>query len=1045
MNVMRQRGGLLAWSVVTWALACLAIGRATQPAPSSTGGTVDYARDVLPILAHHCFPCHGVAEQKAGLRLDQRESALRPARSGAIAIRPGKSKESELIRRIFAVEETERMPPPRGKALTAAQKEMLRRWIDEGAEYQQHWAFVKPVRPSVPKVQNTAWVRNDIDAFVLARLEKAGLTPSPRADRATLIRRLSFDLRGLPPTLEEVDAFLKDEAADAYEKLVDRLLSSPRYGEKMAQLWLDLARFGDTSGYHEDSYRQMWLWRDWVIAAFNANMPFDRFTIEQLAGDLLPNPTLQQRIATGFQRNTRFNEEAGVDPEEFVVRYTVDRTNTVGKVWLGLTLGCAECHNHKYDPITHKEYYQLYAFFTGIKEPMVSGNHNVPLPPLLKVPTPEQEKALAKWQQAKADAEESIAAELKRVKYVDPLEGDAEALKPRTKPVDVLWLDDELPADAQVSGVGGGKWTWVTDSKETPVFSGSRSVKSSGTNLHIRTFSGTSVPLPIHGGDKVFAYVWLDPQDPPRTIQLQYFQEDWEHRVHWGEDLGHGAGAADVPGHHPAGPLPPHGKWARLEVAAENIGLKPGVPVTGMAIAQFGGSAFFDHIGVATLWPPDERERISLALWTRRAAHEPALPKDIQTIVRLDSAKRNAEQKKALRDYYVRFLWAEGREIFEPLEKELEQALAELKRIEDAIPYTLITEEMPEPRPAHVLLRGDFQQKGEKVAPGVPSVFPPLPKGTPRNRLALARWLVHPDHPLTARVTVNRLWAQMFGTGIVRTIGDFGTQGDYPSHPELLDWLAMRFVASGWDVKAVLRTIALSNTYQQSSLVRAGSALKIDPHNRLLSRMPRFRLTAEEIRDNALSIAGLLSGKIGGRPALPYQPADYYKGKMEAWLWEPSPGEEQYRRGLYTFWRRTNLHPMFALFDAPTREECVVARPRTNTPLQALVTLNDPTFVEAARVFAQRILTEGPADETGRLTYAFRVALARTPTPAELKTLQGRLHWQLEHFAKHKQAAAKLVDVGQHPRLANLDVAEHAAWTAVASIILNLDETIMRE
>ncbi len=653
------------------------------------------------------------------------------------------------------------------------------------------------------------------------------------------------------------------------------MLASPAYGEKMAQLWLDLARCGDTSGYNQDSTRLTWLWRDEVIKAFNRNQRFDQFTIEQLAGDLLPGATVAQRIASGFNRHTRFNEEDGADPDEFFVRGDADRTNTLGQVWLGLTLGCCECHDHKYDPISQKEYYQLSAFFSGIKEPRAGFLHDQPLPPILRLATPEQEAELKADRAQLAEIERDIAFAVERIgaKYTDPFAG-----KPK-------------------------------------------------------------------------------------------------------------------------------------EAAAA----------------------------------PEQYRKSQLA-WELRVEGDVKLPVDVRIAVSVAPNARTAEQQQVLRAYYLRSVWtgdrAGDRDILDEWESELAKVQKRIRATETAVPHAMVSEELETPRPAFVLFRGDFQQKREPVGRAVPTVFPPLPADAPRNRLGLARWLVSPEHPLTARVAVNRLWAQMFGSGLVRTLGDFGSQGDYPSHPELLDWLATEFVRTGWDVKALLKTIALSNVYQQSSAYRME---KSDPDNRLLYRAPRFRLSAEEVRDGALAIAGLLSDRIGGPPALPYQPAGYYTGKFEGWTWKPSLGDEQYRRGLYTFWRRSALHPMFTIFDAPTREECTVARPRTNTPLQALVTLNDPTFVEAARVFAQRILAAGPADLDGRLTFAFHTALARRPDRDELRVLRTRYEEQLKYYQVHRDDALRLVSAGQYTRPADLDVAEHAAWTTVASMLLNLDETITRE
>lgn len=1012
---------------------------------AGNGPPVDYRRDILPILANNCFTCHGPAEQKADLRLDQREHALKPTRSKATPILPGKSSESELIRRIYADDDAKRMPPLRTKkTLNLAEKEMLRKWIDQGASYKAHWAFVKPNRPSLPEVKDMAWGSNEIDAFILAPLEQAGLKPSGRADKTTLIRRLSLDLRGVPPSLAEVDQFLADQAPDAYAKLVDRMLASPRYGEKMALLWLDLARFGDTSGYENDSSRQMWVWRDWVINAFTKNMPFDQFTIEQLAGDLLPNATPDQKIASGFNRNTRFNEENGSDPEEFVIRYNVDRTNTLGQVWLGLTLGCAECHSHKYDPISHKEYYQLFAYFTGIKEPHKTGLHNVPLEPIIKFPSVEQAKLVAKLEQGQAAVHKTIDAHLAKLTYKDPVEGHGDAAKSMSDPHDLIWLDDALPAGARPEG----NWQW----DDRIIHRGKHSMVRMGKGLHQHSFIGATKPLYVNAGDRLFTYVYLDPKNPPKSIMLQFHDGTWEHRAYWGEDKCVLAGTPNGPQHFLAGPLPSPGTWTRLEIEADKLGLLPDTLVNGMAFTQFDGAAYYDQPGISSSFPADNRHLTSIRHWEPRAKANGKLPAALKDALKVAADKRSADQKTTILHHYLRNVYAPTRATFGPLETELGQITKRLKEIEDAIAYTMISEEMPQPRPAYVLLRGDFLKKGERVERAVPSFFPPLPNDAPNNRLGLARWLVQPDHPLTARVAVNRLWAQMFGTGLVKTIGDFGTQGEFPSHPELLDWLALEFSAPlpgrgegpgvrSWDVKRILRTIALSSTYQQSSVITPGLASKLDPNNRLLARAPRFRLPAEEIRDSALAISGLLCDKIGGRSVMPYQPSDFYKGKNEAWPWAPSKGDDQHRRGMYTFWRRTTLHPMFAIFDAPSREECSVARSRTNTPLQALVTLNDPTFVEAARVFAQKVM-EAPGD---RVRFAFRTATARDPSPAELQLLQTHFEKNLHRYQANQDAAAKLVAVGSSPRPMNLDVAEHAAWTSVCGILLNLDEVVVRE
>jgi hypothetical protein len=997
---------------------------------------VEFAHEVRPILANNCFTCHGPdpKTRKANLRLDLREEAIKLAKSGTAPIVPGKAAASGVIQRIHSEEPSEVMPPPKTKkTLKPAEKELLKRWIDAGAEYPLHWSFVRPVRP--PVVKTTGWVRNEIDALILARLEQAGLQPSPEAERTTLIRRLSLDLRGLPPSLKEVDEFLADTHPDAYERLVDRFLASPHYGEKMAQLWLDLARFGDTSGYEFDSTRQMWLWRDWVINAFNSNKSFDQFTIEQLAGDLLPNATIEQKIASGFNRNTRFNEEAGSDPEEFLVRYNVDRTNTLGQVWLGLTLGCAECHSHKYDPITQKEYYQLFAFFTGIKEPPVSGNHNQPLPPLLTFPTKAQEETIARLKSDIDAIEKQAAGDLKQVYYQDPPLDETRSKKP---PEETAWIDDDLPAGAIPQGESG--WHWVKAPE--PVLSGTRALKQTATGLHQSSFTGAA-PLEVRPGDKLFAHVWLDPKDPPKSVMLQWNDGTWEHRAYWGADACLLAGRADAPNHHEAGPLPKPGQWARLEVKAESVGLIAGAKLNGWSFVQNNGTVYFDKAGVVT-HPGADSYLHNQAVWEESAKNNAALPGPVKEALKVEPAKRSDAQKTALHSHFLRYVCAATRPVFAPLNRQKDETAKKLKETEDAVPSVMVSEELPQRRPAFVLRRGDFQQRGEQVEPAVPAILPPLPQGQSVNRLALARWLTRSEHPLTSRVTVNRLWGQVFGTGLVRTVNDFGTQGELPSHPELLDWLATEFVGSGWDVKALLKKMVLSATYRQSSAF-GGKASEVDPHNRLLSRAPRYRLTAEELRDNALAIAGLLNPKIGGPSVMPYQPAGYYNGKYESWKWNESPGGDLYRRGLYTFWRRTSLHPMLIVFDAPSREECTAFRSRTNTPLQALVTLNDPTFVEAARVFAQRLLKDGPSDLDGRLVFAFRSAVARTPNAAEKEVLAREYQRLRARYQGDAKAAAELVKAGRYPAADKLDVIEHAAWTAVANLLLNLDETVTRE
>ncbi len=1023
-------------------IALFAVANAACACAANADDKVDFNRDIQPLLADRCFACHGRdAQQVQGeLRLDLPASATKKNEEGRTAIVPGKPDASELVRRIFSNDESEIMPPAEtNKPLQPAERELLKRWVAQGAEYQQHWAFVKPVRRALPKVADANWPQNDIDRFVLARLESNGLKPSAEASRTTLIRRVSLDLRGFPPTIAEVEQFLNDSSPSAYEQMVDRMLASQHFGEKMALIWMDLGRYGDTNGYHYDSTRQVWLWRDWVINAYNKNMPFDQFTIEQLAGDLLPDATLDQKIASGFNRNTRYNEEGGADPAEWLVRYAIDRTNTLGQVWLGMTVNCAECHSHKYDPISQKEFYQLYAFFNSMNEPGAQG-HNQQYPPLLKVPQAADDKKLTAAKTQIAAIEVQIKQKLAAFNYAEP-EGAPKTAEP-AGPTEIVWVDDELPTGAKPEGNG---LVWVV--APNPVHSSKRSMKrvSRGNQQHF--FTSATQKLKVGKGDKLFAWVYLDPANPPKEVMIQFnsagAQAGWKHRAYWGKNLV-GYGRDKTTERRPMGPLPSLGKWIKLEVDAAHIGLTPGMTIHGMAFTQFDGTAYWDTAGIVTSAPQGDRHLRSLLAWVVTAKDDKNVPEAVRKLIQIAHGKRSAEQQRSIQDHFVEHVFTDSQKLFSPLHKQIAAARKQIEQIEKSVPFQLVSVEMPNRRQANILMRGDFQKRGEAVEPDVPAIFHRLPTDQPRNRLGLAHWLTDPQHPLTARVTVNRFWAQLFGRGIVETVGDFGHLGRYPSHPELLDWLATGFVESGWDTKSIMKAMVMSATYQQSS-VNDGRHAQADRNNTLLWRAPRFRLSAEEIRDTSLQIAGMLSPKIGGPPVFPYQPPDYYKGKKGGWRWDLSKGEDRYRRGMYTFWRRTTPYPTFVIFDAPDRSECVVARSRTNTPLQALVTLNDPQFVEAARVFGQRIMTEGPAELDGRLTFAFQLAVARKPSSDELTVLRDTYQEQLDHYKANAAAAKSLVKAGEYARPEKLNVTVHAAWTAIANTLLNLDETISRE
>jgi hypothetical protein len=1041
-----------------------------QALSAEEGSRLDYGRDVRRILSDNCFKCHGpdLKQLQAGLRLDTREGATSKLESGKRAITPGKWSESEIIARLTTDDPDRKMPPPSsGKKVSAEQIETLKRWIEEGAEYKPHWAFVTPVRPELPKVSDESWVRNPIDRFVLAKLERVGLKPSPPADKVTLIRRLTFDLTGLPPTPAEVDAFVADNSPEAYDKLVERLLNSPRHGEHQARYWLDAARYGDTHGLHLDNERSLWPYRDWVISAFNKNLPFDQFTIEQLAGDLLPNATLEQRVASGFNRCNVTTSEGGSIDEEVRVRYAVDRTEAIGTVWLGLTIGCCVCHDHKFDPITQKEFYQLFAFYNSTADAAMDGNALLP-PPVMKLPRAEDEAKFQEIDEQLAAVRKQIADELAKITYVEP---SADADKLSDEPTEFVWIDDAVPAGAQLQG--NSAWEFVT--KPAPVFSGEKATKRTGSGITQHFFTGATQPLKVGEGDKLFAYCYLDPANPPKTVMLQWNDGSWEHRAYWGEDkINFGAG--DVPGHRRLGDLPKLGEWVRLEVDAAHVGLPAGKLLNGWAFTQFDGTVYWDKAGIVTRTPQDGAGFESLLAWERyeKAQTQSKVPQPIRDAIKLDADKRNNDQQKQIRDYFLVHVYAKSRPTFDPLNAKIEMLNKQRAELDAAIPATMVMADMPNERETFVLIRGAYNKPGEKVTRAVPAIFGgKLPAGAPVNRLGLAKWLVDPSHPLSARVTVNRFWQQFFGRGIVKTSEDFGVQGDWPTHPELLDWLATEFQSptfhapaeasepsaapQNWDMRHILRLIVTSNTYRQSSaaakpLASESSALTLyqrDPENTLLARGPRFRFDAEVIRDSALAISGLLVEKIGGKSVKPYQPNGLWEAVAfvgsNTSQFKRDSGEALYRRSLYTFWKRTCPPPTMLTFDAPSREVCTVRRARTNTPLQALATMNDEQFVEAARHLARRMLLEGGATYPDRLTHGFRLATGRKPSPAELELLVTLFQEHHAHYQAKPDEAIKLLTVGESKRDESLNASEHAAMTMMANLLLNLDETLTKE
>ncbi len=980
---------------------------------------VDFARDVRPILADNCFQCHGpdAKARKADMRLDTREGL-------AVAIK-------EMLGRITYKDADEAMPPPKsGKKLTAAQIATLKAWLAAGGKWSSHWAFSPPRRGDIPRTKYPT--TNAIDAFVFARLEKEGLAPSSPAAKTTLLRRVTLDLTGLPPTPEEINAFLKDDSPSAYEKVVDRLLASPRFGERMAWRWLEAARYADTNGYQTDAGRDMWRWRDWVIDAYNRNLPFDRFTIEQLAGDLLPNPTLEQRIATGFNRNHRGNAEGGIVPEEYAVEYVADRVETTATVWLGLTFTCCRCHDHKFDPFAQKEFYQLFAYFNNVPEKgraVKFGNS----PPYIKAPTHEQQKKMAEL--------------TGRVKMAESrFEGFKDELAKQREE----WLKNastraiELPDWSPERGLVR-RWKLIGPSMR---FDGKRLVEDKNAG---------------HFGfdDKFTLGAWIKPSKANGAILSR--MPEAEHadgysvhlvsgriQVHltkrWLDDALRIETEAAIP----------RERWSHIAVSYDGTRLAAGVKVfidgvearsrvlldelnqsfdspEPFRIGSGGGSAsrFTGKIDDVRIYNRVLSPREALVL---------AVPEPIAEIVK-KAGNRTQSMLAKLEDY---FLDQAAPEPIRKANQTLQALRDDRQKFLDSLPTVMVMEEMPKPRETRVLIRGDYEKKGERVYPGVPAAIssPPVATGGLANRLGFARWLVDGSNPLTARVAVNRAWQMHFGTGLVKTTEDFGTQGEFPTHPELLDWLAVEF-RKDWDVKRLHKLIVTSAVYRQSSRITKELAAR-DPENKLLARFPRQRLSAEMVRDQALFASGLLVEKRGGPSVKPYPPAGLWKELSGADDYVADNGPGLYRRSLYSYWKRTSPPPVLAAFDAAGREICWVRESRTNTPLQALALLNEPGFVEASRKLAERVMKEAkPADE--RLSLAFFLVLGRKPKAEELGVLRKSLKARQQQFSKDRSRAAKLIAIGESKTDPKLDPTELAACAVICGMILNLDETVTKE
>jgi len=1068
MNLFRDTGcGRKAVAhAVTLALALAAssgLVRAEGKAPAAKADAIEFNRDIRPILAEHCFACHGPdsASRKADLRLDKRDAALK---AGAIVANDPDG--SELVARVFSADKEEVMPPPSiKKPLSEEQKDLLKRWIASGAEYQPHWSFITPKRPTPPAVKNEAWVRNPIDRFILSALEARGLTPAPEADRRTLARRLSLDLTGLPPEPELVDAFVADTAPDAYEKLVDKLLNSDRWGEHRARYWLDAARYADTHGIHFDNYREMWAYRDWVINAFNRNLSFDRFTVEQLAGDLLPSPTLDQQIASGFNRCNITTNEGGAIDEEYAVLYTRDRTETASQVWLGLTAGCAVCHDHKFDPLSQREFYELAAFFNNTTQRAMDGNIK-DTPPTVFVPRPDEREKYAALEKEIAALKGQVEARRKAAQgEVEPwLAGLAPGTLANALPADGLKLLAPLSEGAGASAqvVTGGAW------RVAPL--GSQPAWQPGhvADKALQVKPGNTLSVAEAGDfekDQPFSFgAWVKlPKNVPGGAIFARMDEAGGHRG-WDLWTENGKVGAHIINKWPEDalkvvardPLPPDA-WSHVFVTFDGSGKAAGVKVyvngrpvaTDVAADQLKGT-----IRTKTPWTLAQRSspgsRINdLTVQDVRLYGRALAPAEVERLGRGGRAlwlaskpkgQRTGPETAELAEWYL----AGYDQAFQSLNQKLAAAEQEQAGVRSRGTVAHVMHEKAESAMAFVLFRGEYDKRRDQVKPGTPEVLPPMPADLPRNRIGLAQWLLRPEHPLTARVTVNRFWQEVFGTGIVRTAGDFGITGELPSHPELLDWLAVEFREAGWDVKRFFRLMVTSAAYRQSA-VTTPEKLEKDGQNRLLSRGPRFRMDAEVIRDYALASSGLLVKTIGGPSVKPYQPAGVWEAVAMIGSntrdYRPDSGAALYRRSLYTFWKRSAPPASMDIFNAPSREVCTVRRERTNTPLQALVTLNDPQFVEADRHLAERALKSGSTDES-RLEFLAKRLLARPFRDEEVKVVSASLADLTAYYQSHPADAKALISVGESKADPALDPATLAAWTMLSNELFNLDEVL---
>ncbi len=1035
---------------------------------------VDYLRDIRPLLSHTCYACHGPDEEsrQAELRLDRLESVLGETASGVVPIVPGKPDESELVRRISSEDKDEVMPPvDSGKSLTAEQISLLRRWVEQGAPWKEHWAFTAPRRAELPPVSDPDWPRNAIDYFILAKLDQLHWKPSPEADKAILIRRVTFDLTGLPPTLAEVDAFLADDAPDAYERVVDRLLQSPHYGEHMARYWLDGARYADTHGLHLDNFRQMWLYRDWVVRAFNSNLSYNQFTIQQLAGDLLPDPTIDQQIATGFCRCNVTTNEGGSIEEEVYVRNVVDRVSTTGEVFLGVTLGCAVCHDHKFDPISQKEYYQLFAFFNNLDGPSMDGNVEDPAP-VVRVPSQEQTVALEALRATIADvrSKRDEREQTNEPAFTDWLrERRKQDLGGKTDPE--LQVNAGLVIHCNFDFKDDNQVVNEADPEKPGRVVGSPQKIEGPTGNGLKFAANEYVDLGDIGDlddEKPFGFgAWIKIDEGFQgTVLSKMDVADLEK----GYDLSVADGIVTV---QMSKSFPGYG----IKVATKNKVLQPGK--WQHVFVAYNGSRLASGVEIYVDGEPKPIDVVSDSLkykgkiqnakpfligrrdqesgfeggciddarvYVRRLSDADVravyLSSQLPPVLEMPRESWTDQQLRMFRQFY----FSQNDAQFIELTNRLSELGDQLQSEEAKVPSTLVFREGKKKKDAFVLMRGQYDQRGEMVERLTPAFLPPMDDKLPKNRLGLAKWIVSAQNPLTSRVAVNRFWQQAFGIGLVKTSEDFGSQGSPPSNPDLLDWLAVEFRESGWDVKALMKMIVMSATYRQSSYT-APTLAKQDPENRLLARGPRFRLDAEMLRDQALAMSGLLVDQMGGPSVKPPQPdglweAVGYTDSNTVSFVADAGNDKIHRRTLYTFVKRTSPPPEMSTFDAPSRESCCVRRERTNTPLQALLLLNDPQYFEAAQALAVRVVDTHGRTSADRAAYIYRLCTARRATDETISELVGLYESQLAKYNQDEAAAKKIIGSKQKTSDEDLCPNERAAWTIVANLILNMDEVV---